>query len=189
MRSILVAAVLTLTLASAAAAQDSYKGDIAATYNWVHSNAGPGQCGCFGLNGGGISGSWNFVGPWSAVTEINAQHGSNEPTAGGSLTLVSYLAGVRYQLPQPWLEGAHKPHPFVQVLVGAAHAGGGVAGVGDGAYEFASRVGGGVDVPLSAHFAVRAIEMDYYVTRFANLDNDHQNNFLVGAGIVFHWSR
>jgi hypothetical protein len=31
--------------------------------------------------------------------------------------------------------------------------------------------------------------VDYYLTTFANSTNDHQNNLLVGAGIVFHWSR
>jgi len=44
-------------------------------------------------------------------------------------------------------------------------------------------------VPLSSRFAVRVIQIDYYLTNFANATNDHQNNLLVGAGIVFHWSR
>jgi outer membrane immunogenic protein len=50
-------------------------------------------------------------------------------------------------------------------------------------------MGGGIDVPLSRHFAARIIQIDYYLTTFANANNDHQNNFLVGAGIVYHWSR
>jgi hypothetical protein len=33
------------------------------------------------------------------------------------------------------------------------------------------------------------VQIDYYLTTFANATNDHQNNFLVGAGIVYHWSR
>jgi outer membrane immunogenic protein len=93
------------------------------------------------------------------------------------------------RIPQPWLEGNHKPQPFAQIILGAAHAGGGEAGVADGSYKFATRMGGGIDVPLSAHFAVRIVQIDYYLTTFANATNDHQNNFLVGAGIVYHWSR
>jgi hypothetical protein len=99
------------------------------------------------------------------------------------------LIGVRYAIPQPWLEGKHKPQPFGQFLMGAAHAGGGVAGLGDGSYEFALRLGGGVDVPVSPRFAVRVIQLDYYLTEFTNATNNRQNNLLVGAGIVFHWSR
>lgn len=189
MRSLVLATILLFAGASAAVAQDSFRGDAVATYQWVHANAGPGQCGCFGLNGGGLSGSWNFHGPWSLVTDISAGYASNAPTAGSSLTLVSYLAGVRYRLPQPWLEGKHKPQPFAQVLLGAGHAGGGVGGTGDGTYEFAARIGGGLDVPVSSRFSVRVIQIDYYLTNFTNATNDHQNNLLLGAGVVFHWSR
>lgn len=193
MRSILLATILSLAGASAALAQDSaansYSGDAAATIHYVRVNAGPGQCGCFNLWGGGLSGSWNFRGHWSAVTEISAENSSGDPATSSSLTLTSYMAGVRYQLPQPWLEGPHKPQPFAQLLIGGAHAGGGSAGVGDGTYEFASRLGGGVDIPVNSHFSVRLVQIDYYLTRFANQVNDHQNNLLVGAGLVFHWSR
>jgi len=48
-------------------------------------------------------------------------------------------------------------------LVGAAHAGGGAAGFGDGTNKFAARLGGGVDVPVSRHFSVRG-QVDYYAT-------------------------
>jgi outer membrane immunogenic protein len=190
MRSLLLSTVLLLAGASAALAQqDTYNGDAAAAYHWVRANAGPGQCGCFGMNGGGLSGSWNFRGSWSAVVDISAENTSSAPPVNNSLTLVSYLAGVRYKIPQPWLEGNHKPQPFAQIILGAAHAGGGVAGVADGSYRFATRIGGGIDFPLSAHFAVRIIQIDYYLTTFTNASNDHQNNLLVGAGIVYHWSR
>ena len=190
MRSLLLSTVLLLAGASAALAQqDTYSGDVAAAYHWMRANAGPGQCGCFGMNGGGLSGSWNFRSSWSAVVDVSAENRSSTPPANDSLTLISYLAGARYKLPQPWLEGNHKPQPFAQIILGAAHAGGGEAGVADGSYKFATRIGGGIDVPLSAHVAVRIIQIDYYLTTFANATNDHQNNLLVGTGIVYHWSR
>ncbi len=189
MRLFLRCTLLLLAGASAAVAQDTYRGDAAVAYHWVRSNAGPGQCGCFGMNGGGLSGSWNFRGPWSAVVDISAEHTGSATPVGNSLTLVSYLAGARYKIPQPWLEGDHKPQPFAQILLGAAHAGGGEAGVADGSFKFATRIGGGIDVPLNAHFAVRVIQIDYYLTTFVNATNDHQNNLLIGAGIVYHWSR
>ena len=77
--------------ASMALAQEGISGDAAATYQWVHTNAGPGQCGCFGLNGGGISGSWNANGPWSVVADFSSGVAKGAPTAGSSLTLTSFL--------------------------------------------------------------------------------------------------
>ncbi|HEY6442158.1 MAG TPA: hypothetical protein VIY66_02330 [Candidatus Acidoferrales bacterium] len=141
------------------------------------------------MNGGALSGSLNFHGRWSAVVDFSAKHGADAPPAGDSLTLISFSAGARYQIAQPWLEGNHKPEPFAQVLLGAAHAGGGEAGVADGSYRFATRIGGGIDVPVSSHFAVRVIQLDYYLTTFANATNDHQSNLSVGVGIVYRWCR
>jgi outer membrane immunogenic protein len=189
MRLLFLAAVMLFAGASAANAQDTYSGDLAAVYHWVRSNAGPGDCGCFGLNGGGLSGSWNFHGRRSVVADISAEHTGSGAPIGNSLTLTSFLAGARYQIPQRWFEGNHRPQPFAQILLGSTHVGGGVAGVADGSFEFATRVGGGVDVPLNSHFAVRAVQIDYYLTTFANSTNNHQNNFLLGAGMVYHWSR
>jgi outer membrane immunogenic protein len=191
MRSILLATALLFVGASAAMAQESYSGDAAVTYHWVRTNAGPGQCGCFSLNGAGISGSWNVHGPWSAVVDVSSEFTTNASSTGNSLTLTSFMAGGRFQLPQPWLRRIrrHKPQPFAQILVGAAHAGGGEAGVGDASFGFAARVGGGIDVPLGSRFSIRAIQIDYFPTTFANATNDHQNNLMVTAGLVFHWSR
>jgi peptidoglycan-associated lipoprotein len=190
MRSILLATALLFAGASAAVAQESFNGDAAATYHWVHTNAGPGQCGCFGLNGAGLSGSWNVHGPWSVVADASSEFTSSASSTGNSLTLTSFMGGARFQLPEPWLRHIrrHKPQPFGQVLVGVAHAGGIEAGVGDGTNKFAARVGGGIDVPLGSRFAIRVIQIDYFPTTFANATNDHQNNLMISAGIVYRWS-
>jgi len=190
MRSILIATVLLLAGASASFAQEGISGDAAVTYQWVHTNAGPGQCGCFGVSGGGISASWNVRGPWSAVADFSSQTATGAPTVGSSLTLTSGLAGARYELPRlrrNWIHGAHRVQPFAQILVGVAHAGGGAAGFGDGTNRFAARAGGGLDVPVSRRFSVRG-QVEYFATTFANATNDHQNNLLIGAGLVYHWS-
>ena len=190
MRSIFIAAVLFLAGASASFAQEGISGDAAVTYQWVHTNAGPGECGCFGLNGGSVSASWNVRGPWAVVADFSSGTTTGAPTVGSSLTLTSGLAGARYELPRlrgDWLHGAHRVQPFAQILVGVSHAGGGAAGIGDGTNRFAARAGGGVDVPVSRRFSVRG-QVDYFATTFANATNDHQNNLLIGAGVVYHWS-
>jgi hypothetical protein len=171
-------------------AQEGISGDAAVTYQWVHTNAGPGECGCFGVNGGGVSASWNVRGPWSVVADFSSQTATGAPTVGSSLTLTSGLGGARYELPRlrrNWIHGAHRVQPFAQILVGVSHAGGGAAGLGDGTNRFAARAGGGLDVPVSRRFSVRG-QVDYFATTFANATNDHQNNLLIGAGVVYHWS-
>jgi outer membrane immunogenic protein len=192
MRSIALAGILLIGAATAAVGQSKpnttfLSGDAAVTYHWVRTNAQPGACGCFDLNGGGISGSWNIRPRLAAVAEIGVEHTSNGPS-GNSLTLTSYLAGARYLLPQPRLGGDHAPQPFAQLLLGGGHAGGGIAGAGDASNAFVSRVGGGIDLPVRSRFAVRIIQVDYYLTQFANSTNNHQNNLLLGGGVVFHWS-
>jgi hypothetical protein len=47
--------------------------------------------------------------------------------------------------------------------------------------------GGGLDIGLTRHIAVRAFEADYYLTRFDNGVNDHQNNLRIAAGVVIRF--
>jgi outer membrane immunogenic protein len=193
MRSIALLTGLLLGTAAAAMGQGigapTTGGDVALAYHWERSNTQPGGCGCFDLNGGGLSASWHYAEKWSAVAEVSGGYADNGPSTGNTLTLISYLGGVRYALPQLWLHGTHSPQPFAQVLVGAAHAGGGIAGAGDGTVAFEARGGGGLDVPLNSRLALRVIQVDYDLTRFPNSTNSHQNNLLLGAGIVYRWGQ
>jgi hypothetical protein len=81
--------------------------------------------------------------------------------------------------------GPHRPQPFAQVLIGPHVQRRGEAGSGDHTYAFAARIGGGIDVPLKSHFELRAIQIDWFLTQFANAKNDRQNNLLVAAGITY----
>jgi hypothetical protein len=167
----------------------SHTGDAALAYHWVHTNAPPnGGCGCFGLNGLGLSGSYNINSQLAIVAEFSVDHTSKALEQAQSLTLVSYMGGARYRPFAPRMDGSHQIQPFVQVLVGGAHAGGGIAGVADGTSAFASRVGGGVDIPLNYAVTVRAFQGEYYLTNFSNTAGNHQNNMLFGAGIVIRWT-
>jgi outer membrane immunogenic protein len=194
MRSIALACVLLLGMGTAAMAQAtsgvSHSGDAAITYHWVHTNAPPGGgCGCFDLNGGGISGSWNFGPRLAVVAEVSVDHTGKALSTTDSLTLSSFMAGARYHLPNPWMHGDHALQPFAQVLVGGAHAGGGIVGAGDGTTAFAGRLGGGIDLPVSPLIAIRIIQADFFLTEIANGADNHQNNILVGAGVVVRWSK
>jgi outer membrane immunogenic protein len=193
MRSIALGCGLLLGMATAASAQAtsgaSHSGDAALTYHSVHTNAPPnGGCGCFTLNGGGLSSSWNLGSQLAVVAEFSVDHTAAALSTTKSLTLTSYLAGARLRLPDPWMRGPHALQPFAQLLVGGAHAGGGIAGTADGTSAFAGRLGGGIDVPVTYAIAVR-VQGDYYLTDFPNGADNHQNNILLGAGVVVRWSR
>jgi outer membrane immunogenic protein len=77
MKRIARAGMVFLGLATTAMAQvlpssSGYNGDVALTYQYTHSNTQPGDCGCFNLNGGGLSASWQFYPRLSAVVEGDA---------------------------------------------------------------------------------------------------------------------
>ena len=194
MRSIALVIVLLLGLAAAAGAQatanESHSGDLAAAYHWVHTNSPPnGGCGCFALNGIGVSGSYDLRSRLSIAAEASLDHTSSALAANNSLTLTSFMAGPRLHLPDPFMRGPHALQPFTQLIVGFAHAGGGIAGVADGTSAFAGRLGGGLDLPVSGNLVVRVIEADYYMTTFANTVDNRQNNTLIGAGVALRWQR
>ncbi|HXT86613.1 MAG TPA: outer membrane beta-barrel protein [Verrucomicrobiae bacterium] len=49
-------------------------------------------------------------------------------------------------------------------------------------HGFSFKAGGGLDVKLTRHWSVRAIDADYYRTPFLE---SHQNNLWLSAGVVF----
>ena len=81
---------------------------------------------------------------------------------------------------------------FVHGLFGAQHVGftgnvavpaGGFSFAGPSETDFAFALGGGLDVKVSKHFAVRAGQFDY---EFVNSSGGgHQNDFRFSAGVVF----
>jgi peptidoglycan-associated lipoprotein len=169
-----------------ARAQSGGSVDVGVDYNYVRTNAPAGGCGCIALNGGSGWVAFNFSHSVGIVGEIASQHASNISGSGADLTLTSYLAGPRYT----WAHARHFA-PFAQVLLGGAHASGGLApgnsGLPGSANAFAMIAGGGLDIRLTRHIALRAFEADYYLTRFDNGVNDHQNNLRIAAGVILRF--
>ena len=135
------------------------------------------------MNGGSGWIGFNFTHSVGIVGEIASQHASNISGTGVGLTLTSFLAGPRYT----W-NRAGRFAPFAQTLIGGVHAGGelapGSSGLTGSANAFAMTAGGGLDIGLTRHIALRALEADYYLTRFDNGVNDHQNNLRIAAGVI-----
>jgi outer membrane immunogenic protein len=173
---------LAALLPTPAVAQDKTPFEAGVNYNYVRSNASPGQCGCFSLNGGAGWFALNLTKSLGAVAEISGQHAGNPNNSGDSLNLVSYMFGPRYR----W--GKSRVEPFGQTLFGASHATGLIATGGSGSLNaFAMTAGGGADVNLTPHLALRAFEADYFLTLFKNGVNDHQNNLRISAGLLLRF--
>ena len=97
-------------------------------------------------------------------------------------TLLTYLVGPRYR----FVPARGRFVPFGQILVGGAHASGGLYSSGS-ANAFAASMGGGVDVALSPDIAVRAVQAEYLLTLLPNGVNSRQNNFNLTTGVVLHF--
>ncbi|HEY4356611.1 MAG TPA: hypothetical protein VGN16_12740 [Acidobacteriaceae bacterium] len=163
--------------------------ELALGYSYVHSNAPPGSCTCFSLNGGNATFAFPFKsGNFALAGDITVVHANGISSGGYSLTLSTFTAGARYQ-PQ----FAHSSlRPFGQALIGLAHSSGSLvqganASVSNAGAAFAANLGGGLDLNLNRHFAWRLAEADYLLTTFDNGSNNHQNNLRVSTGVVIRF--
>jgi hypothetical protein len=182
-------ALLVLGLvAIPAAAQETPKVEVSGGYSYVRANLiTPNGC-CPNMHGGIGSAAFNANRWVGVVGEIGVYHTGNVVNTGLDLTVVSYLFGPRL---------SYRKHerltPFAHVLLGGGHAGGtlysgksGSPGLGPN-NAFAIAAGGGLDVKVSSHAAVRVFQADYLLSRFLNGVNDHQNSFRLTAGVVFRF--
>jgi peptidoglycan-associated lipoprotein len=178
-----IAGALCPVFCAGAQAQEGGRVNVGIDYNYVRTNAPPGGCGCFNLQGGDGWLSFNFSRHFAIVGLVSGQRASDINGSGEDLTLTSFVAGPRYSFAVK-----RRFAPFAQVLLGGAHASGSLAPgdilVDSSSNAFAMLAGGGLDIGLNRHFAIRALEADYFMTRFNNGVNERQNNIRLSAGVV-----
>ena len=161
--------------------------ELALTYNYLHTNAPPSGCGCFSMNGGAAAFAYPLKPSLSVVAEAGAVTASNVNSSGLDLMLTNFLLGGRYSL-----RHFSRFTPYGQLLVGASHASGSLAPgqlAPGSSTAFAMAAGGGLDLTLTRHLAIRLVQTDYQLTLLPNQSNDHQNNFRLSMGVVYHWNR
>jgi len=194
------------------------RGTVFGGYSLLHNNnsLGGGLSG-LGSLGSGL-GSTNFNG-WDAQGTFNfvPHFGVTADFSGNSRMLngVSFLgfsAGTQQHL-YNFLFGPTatayfgKTSVFGHALFGEQHASlsagvsvpilGGISAPLDSSNAFAMAFGGGVDIGLSRHFAIRAAQLDYVRTNFNSTDaltsglstnlNNHQNSFRYSGGVVWRF--
>jgi len=123
-----------------------------------------------------------FTGAYKATIDVNDADGG----------VLSYLFGPRLSFRQH-----ERFTPFVQALFGGVHAS--EVTIADCTFSctllpeenvFAMTAGGGLDVRVHRHFAVRIIQAEYMMTRFQNYDTGTtamQNDMRLSSGIVFRF--
>jgi outer membrane immunogenic protein len=187
-RSTLALFLLSITSANVFA-QTQPPNEIALDYTYVHTNAPPGGCGCFPMNGGSGSYAYHLGPQFAAVIEVGAVHAANVRASGLDLTLTSYLAGPRFYYRRP---GARFV-PYGQVLLGAVRATGGLTPANaNGALSstnFGSTLGGGVEFNISRYITLRTAQFEYFVTTFDNKVDGHQNNLRISTGAAYRFGR
>lgn len=137
--------------AMSGAAQDASRGDFSLGYSYFRE----GFTGGASTHGGTASGAAYFNNWFGVVGDFGAYHFSQSGVTANTYT---FLGGPRLSANR-----GKSISPFVQVLVGGDRltAGGGSA------HGFAGSAGGGVDLAVSRHIAIRP-QFDYMALRFAN---------------------
>jgi len=159
--------------------------EFAVSYNAVRANAPPGGCACFYMEGGRAEVDFRLHHWLSAVAEVGGAHANKINSSGDSVGRLTYLVG-----PRATYRSGQRFSGFAQALFGGAHGFDGyfpksTTSSSSSANSFAFSTGGGLDLSLSEHVAARLLQADYLYTQLPNAAGDRQNNFRIGAGIVF----
>jgi len=154
------------------------------------------------LNGGTASLAYNFNRYFGLVTDFTGYADSELRLSGpgASPTRIAGSGGSAYTFlfgPRLSYRAHDRFTPFVQVLGGGAYATAVTLNNCTVACtplpeqgSFAMTAGGGLDIKLTKHVALRAVQAEYLMTRFADVSTSvrgTQNDMRLSAGIVFRF--
>jgi hypothetical protein len=170
-------------------------------YSYLHAMPATDENRMVWLNGGSASIAYNFnrylglVGDFGgfADSEVKLNIGNSSSVVDSSGKAYTYLFGPRVSF-----RNHTRITPFAQALFGGMHAsevtlsnctGGGCTPL-PAENKFAMTAGGGLDIGVSRHFAVRLVQAEYLMTSFKNLGTGadaRQNDMRLSSGIVFRF--
>jgi hypothetical protein len=191
-------------LALVAAASDVPKTETFLGYNYVRFNPNSDVFPSFNANGGGGQFVYNFNKWVGGVVDVGAVTRGSFDNFNVDATVINFVAGPRITyhnhsrfIPfgQVLFGGAYSTASAQVTLLGGAFVPPGIvlpspvtARVNASNTGFAMMAGGGLDIKVSKHIALRPIGADYYLTRIPSLltgDTSNRNNFRYSAGINF----
>jgi hypothetical protein len=188
------ASLLCLALPSAALSQ-LIPSEAGIRYSEQISNAPPGGCGCFAMQGAAVDGYWKtrtFMPGKSPLSfglaaDVAVENTSSVNGAPWGLTLSTFTAGPRLKM------RVKKFGVFGELLLGVAHGSNSefpqksANTLVSSATSLAYGLGTGVDYPIDKLVSVRMLQLDVLRTDLPNNVNDWQNNLRVGAGLTLHF--
>ena len=178
-------------------------GETAATYSLIVYNPARSLADNRILNGGGASVGYNLgeyltvkgeiEGYASTTVTFRLPQNANSPagTFQSQGSMVTYLFGPQINIP------GYRKRVFCETLFGIANTGAyanlfksaGVTGLSAQNSGFAMAIGGGLDIGVAKHVALRVAQVDYLMTRYEwkPIGINNQSNFRFQTGLVFGW--
>ncbi len=168
--------------------------DVAVTYQAARETKATG--GSFFMQGGAMELHAKVYRGLGVAASITGEHAGTGATGAAPFDMVVAAFGPRYTY-----KPRHRTSLFAETLVGVAYGfhsvfprGSGTIGdpgngTTDSANSLAVLVGGGLDIAVTPHIAVRAIQADWLRTQLPNGRDNVQNGLRIGAGLVFQWGR
>ena len=207
-KSVLILA--TMVFAATAFAQDTAKFEVFGDYSYMQFNPTISGLQSRAFNGGGGGAQVNF-GRFFAIKGDFQGYGSTQwtlTTTGPTVTphgtvpagtfksngnMFTYLFGPvvgfhakKLYVYGEYLMGGSASNAYGQ-LANSIDAAGGTVNASASQHPFTMAFGGGIDLNLNKHVALRLGEMDWVLTRYTNplTDTNNQNSFRYLGGIVF----
>ncbi len=173
-------------IAGAQETAETPKAEIGLNYSYTRINPG-GTFGSYNANGGFADVAYNFNKYFSAVADLGGNFSGTQNGVALNNTTFEYLFGPRVNFRHSRFT------PYAQALFGGVRYSNGFnptsadPRLGTSQNNFAAAFGGGLDINVSQHFAVRPFQVEYLMTQIqpgsTNL-NYTQNNLRYSAGVV-----
>jgi hypothetical protein len=183
--------------------QDVPKADLFLGYSFLRANSAR-EIPAFTANGGLGSIAWNFNNYIAGEAEIGGYHNGNIHNIQFDTTMMTYLFGPRFSFGR-----SRTVSPYVHTLFGGIHLTSSLpvsavpAPVGTSTStsriaasqdNFGMALGGGLDIKVSKVLAIRAMQLDYLMTRLEDFgqsgqpsQNRNQHNLRFATGLIFNF--
>jgi len=171
--------------ASKAPAAAPYRLDLAITYSATLSDVVGGSN--FWMQGGSVQAHGELYRGLGVVGDLSGSHQGNIQSSGVSLDMVTTTFGPRYT----W-QPAHARYSFYgQALAGIANGFHSdfptPSGVVPSPVSLALKFGGGLNIALTPHVGLRALEANWLRTQFPNSATNVQNSCQLNTGLVLRF--
>jgi hypothetical protein len=169
--------------ASAQLFDQPLKVDVGVNYTADIANAGPGSCGCFALQGGGVNARLEVTDRLSAVADFSVVHAGTVSGANYGLGLMTLMAGPQFR------HRYGRYTPYGQFLLGAVRGFDSVfpSSTSSSAAGFIFEAGGGSEMVLTPKVSARVLELDYMRSDLPNNTSNWQNHLKISAGLIYHF--